>query len=121
MRPELESALEPVLRDVSSDAVAFEIRDEDWADDENAPSALIYATDQTGTGIYISVWDSTAEQVASLAEQVQDHVIEDTQTAWPDCPRHPASHPLTAAVDGERAVWICPRTQVVVAEIGQLR
>ena len=121
MRPELESALEPVLRDLSRAAVAFEIRDEEWTDDENCPSALIFATDGSGTGIYISVWDSTEEQVAALAEGIQDHVIEDAQMAWPDCPRHPTSHPLTAAVDGGRAVWVCPQTQVVVAEIGQLR
>ena len=65
MRPELESALEPVLRDLSLAALAFEMRDEEWTDEENCPSAMIFATDGTGTGIYISVWDSTGEQVAA--------------------------------------------------------
>jgi hypothetical protein len=93
MRPELESALQPVLRDRTHLADAFEIRDEDWVGEEYTLSAWIYSG-RTGTGIYVLAAGPLPEQVASLADQIQEHVIEEIRAAWPQCPQPPANHPL---------------------------
>jgi hypothetical protein len=40
---------------------------------------------------------------------------------WPECPTHPNTHPLEAALLSDRAVWRCPKNGEVIAEIGTLQ
>ena len=40
---------------------------------------------------------------------------------WPECPTHPNTHPLEAAVLSDRAVWRCPKSGDAIAEIGTLQ
>jgi hypothetical protein len=39
---------------------------------------------------------------------------------WPDCPDHPGAHPLGPETREEVAVWYCPQTLQVVADVGAL-
>ena len=66
---------------------------------------------------------SGAEQVARVAEAVQEWEIEELAAVgrpatWPECPDHPDSHPLDAVVDGGKAVWRCPRSGRAISAIG---
>jgi hypothetical protein len=123
---ELAAALEPVLRDLSGPGgVVPEVRDESWVDQPQTASAFLYAADGSGTGIWITRGLAPATQVAAVADQVQEWAVEalwsaGRSTSWPACPRHPESHPLTAAEKDGRPVWMCPTTRAVLAEVGQL-
>jgi RimJ/RimL family protein N-acetyltransferase len=82
--------------------------------------------DPGGTGRSISVLPpgQRGDQLYDLAEQLQDWA-RDVQAAprrrpWPDCPAHPGAHRLEPEAVGETAVWWCPQTSRVVAEIGAL-
>ena len=64
------------------------------------------------------------EQVAFVADQIQEIIIEELWAAgrsnvWPECPVH-VTHPLKAGVADARAVWRCPRDGSVIAGIGEL-
>lgn len=79
----------------------------------------------SGRGIFVMTHLAVAEQVASVADQVQEWAVEDLwgrglSTSWPGCPEHPGSHPLEAVVRADRAVWVCPRSGAVVAAVGAL-
>jgi hypothetical protein len=77
-------------------------------------------------GVWFDRAESAAEQVARLADQVQEWEVEELAAqgrpaTWPQCPEHPSSHPLTPEVGpDETAVWRCPRSQRVAGRIGQL-
>jgi hypothetical protein len=60
-----------------------------------------------------------------VADQVQEWAVEELcsvgrPTNWPQCPRHPQSHPLVAVLREGLAVWVCPKTADVVCEVGHL-
>ena len=77
----------------------------------------IQATGAVGT-------PADAEQVARLADQVQEWEIEELaavgrSATWPECPDHPNSHPLQPGLsDQDTAVWRCPRSGRVISEVG---
>ena len=80
---------------------------------------FLYGVDGSATGIDPDL------PLAELADRVQDWAVEDLWTRglptnWPPCPAHPGTHPLDAAEDRERAVWRCPATGAVIAEVGSL-
>ena len=65
----------------------------------------------TGSAIYLSDADEGASAVAELADQVQEAAVEarwgeGVSAAWPACPEHLDSHPLTAALEDDVAVWV---------------
>jgi hypothetical protein len=81
--------------------------------------------DNSGSGIYIDISEPLAQQIASLADQLQEPVVEynpgvGLPAVWPSCPEHPNTHALEATVIDDRAWWKCPRTGTPVAEIGDL-
>lgn len=121
----LAEALAPVLRDLEgSGSPAPDVRDDQCSGD-GLVTAMLYSADGFGQGVSAMLTDSPAERVASVADQVQEWVLEDLWSigrpaTWPECPQHPGSHPLSAAVRGSRATWTCPRTGRIVTEIGQL-
>jgi hypothetical protein len=61
-----------------------------------------------------------ASHIVHIADQVSDWVTENQIASWPECPRHPGRAPLSAVQEGDRAVWVCRRDDVEIAEIGKL-
>lgn len=125
MGPHLDAALALVVRDLATCfAPSPRIEESDWQTWPGAESAMLRDVDGSGTGVWVDTTLPPAEQSAMVADQVQDWAVDSVRRGdrsnWPPCPAHPANHPLEAvAVDGV-AVWRCPRSAQVVAEIGHL-
>jgi hypothetical protein len=51
---------------------------------------------------------------SDLADRIQTIVMEDRQQMVPDCPLHPAEHPLQSDVVDGSAAWVCPSTKRLV-------
>lgn len=129
--PVLAAALAPVLRDLDAGHVP-EPRIGDPKPDfyPGSPSLTLIGPDATAWAIRLQADAPRAEQLAHLADQVQEWAIEllwalGKPVVWPECPDHPDSHPLETKIVDEytpaaTAVWSCPQSGHVVAEIGQL-
>jgi len=52
--------------------------------------------------------------VSALADRIQTIVMEGRQQMVPDCPLHPAAHPLQSDVVAGATVWVCPWTERLV-------
>jgi hypothetical protein len=124
----LQQALEPVLRDLRTAGVRPRIEDSDWAkewDEElDRASAMLWGR-LGGLGIAVARWWPDADQIVCVAEQVQEWAVEElwtvgASTSWPECPHHPAAHPMEASLIRNEAWWACPHYQSPVARIGQL-
>jgi hypothetical protein len=92
---------------------------------EGLACAIFYAPDGSGQGVSVALGQDSAEQVARLADQVQEWAVEALWAAglsavWPRCPSHPDSHPLVARVERDEAAWFCPRTDELIAPVGRL-
>jgi hypothetical protein len=79
----------------------------------------------TGAGVSVEPGTSFEAQVVDMADQVQGWAFEALNAAgfsatWPECPYHPNSHPLSAAIVSSRPAWWCPKSERVVAVIGGL-
>jgi hypothetical protein len=66
-----------------------------------------------------------AEQIADVADQIADWLVESLPGAgcpavWPVCPLHPGSHPMQTRVVDAVAVWTCPVSGDTVAAVGSL-
>lgn len=122
----LAEALSPVLRDLAnSGSVLPDVRDQQWTDFEGQVTAMLFSPGGSGQGVSAMADEPLPERIASVADQVQEWAVEELcsvgrPTNWPQCPQHPGSHPLSAVVRDGRAVWCCPKTGYVAAEIGQL-
>lgn len=117
-------ALAPVLRDARSTGVPdIEIEDSDWAKAPGYLAAMLWDRPR-GRGISVQLALPTAERIVSVADQVQEFVIESgwgwSRSNWPSCPHHPTTHPLAAELRHDTAVWICPVDKTVIAEIGAI-
>ena len=55
-------------------------------------------------GLYVSI----------MADRMQTVVMEGRQQMVPDCPLHPAMHPLESDVVNGSAAWVCPWTKSLV-------
>ena len=55
---------------------------------------------------------------SDLADRIQTIVMEGRQQMVPDCPLHPATHPLQSGVVNGAAAWMCPRTKNLVRYMG---
>ncbi|WP_286929706.1 MULTISPECIES: hypothetical protein [Aeromicrobium] len=122
----LSEAMAPVLRDLArSGLTPPRIDESDWSGDPDHPSAMMWAPDGTGRGISVQRSAPEPERLASAADQVQEWAIESilwgtAPTNWPQCPRHPAHHPLLASTSDTSAVWVCPTDRAVIGVIGSL-
>src|SRR5262245_22906065 len=74
----------------------FDTRSEIW---------LVVVDGAPEGGFVISDQGESEGSVAAAADQVQDHVIDALQRAWPKCPEH--EHPLRPTVIDSQAVWVC--------------
>lgn len=137
MVEDFAAVLAPILRDLAAGHVAAAPRLGDCAGAVEAAQGpavlLIRAPD--GSSCAISLLSDTpfTEQLARVADQVQEWAVEVLWAAgepavWPHCPDHPDSHPLHARVqqwtDGaqheEAAVWTCPKSGRTICAIGDL-
>jgi hypothetical protein len=74
-------------------------------------------------GIRMPVGEKVAEQIAFVADEVQEWAVEENwgrDSNWPRCPRHPTTHPLEAVVVEGEAAWRCARDSVRIARVGEL-
>jgi hypothetical protein len=123
----LNAALGPVLRDIRvTGAIMPEILEEAHEDLEGVISAWVANhVSAGGMGIRVPTYLPLTKQVAGLAEQLQEWEMEElaavaSPAVWPQCPDHPASHPLSPEVRDGQATWTCPRTGRRIAAIGEL-
>lgn len=122
----LWEAVAPLLRDMEATGQALpDIRAEAHADwGAGIVCAWIQHPGGTGHGISVLPPGQRGDQLCDLAEQLQDWArdaqADPQRPLWPDCPAHPGAHRLEPEATGETAVWLCPRTSWVVAEIGAL-
>jgi len=124
MHPELVRALDPVQRDIAiTRAPSPIVVDDEWDAESGRASAMLLAPGGSGAGISIQPGSAEADQIATVAEQVQAWVIEEfwgRNSNWPPCPRHPATHPMMAEVVDGTAVWRCPRDPTPTCLVGEL-
>src|SRR6185437_2153555 len=99
----LAAALEPVLRDLTTTCgTSWRLDETEW----NGPLSAWLFESTSGLGIFVERDMSFEEQVATLAEQVQEFAIENLwNTSWPECLVHPGTHPMDPGVVGTQAVW----------------
>jgi len=82
--------------------------------------AWLEAPDGTGQGIRVWLNGNNGYQVYSLAEQLQEWMVDQGAT-WPPCPVHlDAGHRLETDIRDDVAVWWCPRSGQTVAAVGSL-
>ncbi|NIH67920.1 hypothetical protein [Modestobacter marinus] len=131
MHPDLERALQPVFDDLRATSAPLPRRvDDGWPgdargdDDDFTARAMLWGRDG-GQGVLVDLRLTLPEEIADVADRVQDWTIEElwgiAPTNWPRCPRHPDSHPLQARVRDAAAWWVCPRDDVPVSLVGSLR
>jgi hypothetical protein len=122
---ELARALAPVMQDLTTTGAPVpRVVDDGWAEGPTTASAMLWSSDGSGAGVSVTLGISRAEQVADVADKVQEWAVEalwpSAPTNWPPCPHHPATHPLTAEVRDDAARWCCPKDGTAVAVIGTL-
>jgi hypothetical protein len=88
--------------------------------------AMLWDSSGAGTGVYLSHAGEGTDLVAEAAGQVQEAAFEalwceGKSTSWPTCPRHRETHPLSPDGGHHPAVWVCPTSKAVIANIGSLR
>ena len=125
MDEDLQIALAPVLADLTS-ATPFtpEFRDDEWSGLQGVAATMIFFGG-SGTGISINVGSTRAQQVTSLADQIQEAAVEALwgsghSPVWPECPEHPDTHPLRPVESNDTAVWVCPKSRTEICLIGSL-
>jgi hypothetical protein len=122
----LQAAVGPVQSDLArTTGLTFSVRGEQWSDDPEMVTAFPLGRLGEQVGIRLTASDSEAKQEADIADQVQEWAIEELwgdglSAVWPQCPEHPDTHPLAPVVQDGVAVWSCPVSHAVVAEIGSL-
>jgi hypothetical protein len=121
----LSQAMAPVLHDLQSAGIdPPRVEDNDWTDDPESPSVMLWSPDGSGTGLRVDRSAPEFDRVAMVADQIQEWVIEElwgqAPTNWPRCPNHPSGHPMQASTREGVAVWICPADQMPFATIGAL-
>lgn len=116
----------PVLRDLRGAGIAApRVEDREWIADPGSCSVMLWSPDGSGTGVWVSGAAAEYERVAMVADQVQEWAIEElwrveAPTNWPQCPRHPNSHPMTVSTRDAEAVWVCPTDAAVISPVGGL-
>lgn len=112
-----------VLRDFNAMGVPDpRVEDKDWTDDPRVSSVFLWSADGTGRGISVDLTISGAEQIAWVADQVQEWAVEGLwlgKSNWPPCPDHPNNHPLTPDVVDETPRWVCPTNARPFAIVGE--
>lgn len=125
VHPQLLAALEPILRDLRAGGVPEpRIVGDDWPGQVGVAGAILWSSDGSGSGVSVVLDEPFPQQVASVADQVQEWAIEELwgtdRTNWPACPAHPGAHPLVVGDAGSAVDWVCPRSGIAVCRVGEL-
>ena len=124
--PRLNAALEPVLADLRRTLdLEFALEPSQWSEVRGQLTAMMRGRDGSGMGVSIMAADDDSQRVVSITDQVQEFVIEalwkDGRPAtWPECPAHPATHPLKPVDHHVRPPWVCPASGQAKFAIGAL-
>jgi hypothetical protein len=123
----LREAMAPILRDISATGGILPVIAPEAHEDRGEDYVCGWITfgARDGTGIWVPVAGSRANQVCWLAEQMVEWECEKLAdagrpAAWPPCPEHPGRHQLRPEAKGNRAVWLCAESEHVVSSIGGL-
>lgn len=121
----MSAAIALVLHDLQATGAPMPtVEESDWQEYPGAESAYLWDADGSGMGVWVDTAASEAQQVAMLADQVQEWVVErmaqNRATNWPPCPDHPHNHPLAAVAKKHHAMWQCPTSGRKVSQIGRL-
>ena len=123
----LRQAAAPLLADLAASSLGLpDIRDEAHEEREAAVCGWIQGPGRTGEGIWVLLDSSPAEQIAQLAEQLQNWAADQLDDAgrppeWPECPQHPSPpRRLDPQVREGRAAWVCPETGQIIWPVGEL-
>jgi len=88
--------------------------DEDLAFDENFRDGLGLITVTSGDSVEafdVDPDEPLGSMAAYVADRIQTIIMEARQQVVPDCPLHPAAHPLDSSVVDGSAAWVCPSTR----------
>lgn len=127
MNTPLRNALDAIQRDLrNTGGIELRILEEPAADDPGYESVWLLAGRRWRTGVLAPVDMGEPERLVHVAEQVQEFVFEELArlelpVTWPECPEHPASHPLTPALASSGPCWQCPKSGDTVSQIGELQ
>jgi hypothetical protein len=118
------STLAVVLKDVAA-TYPLPVRVEPAQFDDRTEYVWVTVDGDSTVGIAVAAGLPPAERLAEAAGQLADWLVEALPGAglpavWPECPRHPDSHPLDPRPGPAGAVWTCPRTGEPVAAVGSL-
>lgn len=106
---------------VAFDFTPFDRRElEAWGGRTGGHLGFYKSRDGRGYGTTVLDQEDPVELIAFIADRLQDQVIWESDEAWaqprPQCPGH--VHPATPRVCDGEAVWVCPKTDEVIAQIG---
>ena len=118
MQAAYEVALGRLMADLAKmTKIAPEVR-VDFTDPDDCQYTFVHPNGSSHGTVLMPLEDVEAATV-ELAKPFQEDVLEMLWgPAWPPCPAHP--HPAEPAPLDGQAVWRCPTTEVVVAQIGRL-
>ncbi|NEA34297.1 hypothetical protein [Streptomyces sp. SID13031] len=126
MNVSLGSALDAIRRDLrNTGGIELRISEEPATTDPWYESVLLLSGRRSSTGVLAPVEMADAERLVHVADQVQEFVFEELArlelpATWPECPEHPASHPLTPVLAPGGPCWQCPKSGDAVSRIGEL-
>ncbi|MEU4391971.1 hypothetical protein [Kribbella sp. NPDC023855] len=127
MKTPLGNALDAVVRDLrNTGGIELDILDEPATDDPAYESVWLLAGRQWRTGVLAPIDMDQPRRLVHVAEQVQEFVLEELPgrglpATWPECPDHPASHPLTPKLTKAGPSWCCPKSDATISAIGELQ
>jgi hypothetical protein len=118
--PDLERAIELISRDLEpGGAGGITLSVEPGREDDDAWMVHVRGENGGGGGSGFVLDKPFPALVATLAELIQDHVIDEIWGEWPACPHH--RHPLDAEADDGTAWWVCrtnPDSKWAIGSLG---
>ncbi len=125
--PETPEELRPVLRDVhAASPVRVVVREPSGDHPYDAGTVWLHVAGTLGSiGFRPAPGTALPDRVCAAADQLHDWILEclpelGFPAVWPECPEHPATHPLRVGMTGDGPVWRCPRSAAVHARVGEL-
>jgi hypothetical protein len=119
--------LRPILHDVNTASPVRVLVCAPPPGDRHAAAFWLAVAGTSGhIGFTPAPGDDLVELMSRAADQLHDWILEclpelGLPAVWPECPEHPARHPLQVDVRDRVAVWVCPHTGTGHARVGDLR
>ena len=121
----LRQTLAPLLHDLAATGQTLpDIREEAHHNGEERVCGWIHDPGGGGEGISVELYCGQGDRLYYLTEQLQrwknHELIDAGRRPWPACPDHDECFALSPDTRDDIAVWCCPQTGRVIAEIGRL-